>query len=68
MTAVALQALYQDYRNSLRGRLVERTTTASVVLLAGIAAQVSYGHMHALVMQPEKGGWRRRSSRCRSTG
>jgi hypothetical protein len=29
MTAVAVSALYQDYRNSLRSRLVERTTTTS---------------------------------------
>ena len=55
MTAVAVPALYRDYRNSLRGRLVERTTTASVALLAGIAALVSYGHMHALAMQHGEG-------------
>ena len=31
-------------------RWVRRTTTASVLLLAGIAAVVSYGHMHALAL------------------
>jgi hypothetical protein len=35
--------------------LIERTTTTSVVLLAGIAALVSYGHMHALAMQHGEG-------------
>ena len=34
-----------------------RTTTASVVLLAGIAAVVSYGHMHALALQHGEGAW-----------
>ena len=39
------------------GRWVRRTTTASVVLLAGIAAVVSYGHMHALALQHGEGAW-----------
>ena len=34
---------------------MERTTTASVVLLAAIAALVSYGHMHALAMEHGEG-------------
>ena len=38
-------------------RWVRRTTTASVVLLAGIAAVVSYGHMHALALQHGEGAW-----------
>jgi hypothetical protein len=43
------------YRKSASARLIERTTTASVALLAGIAALVSYGHMHALAMQHGEG-------------
>jgi hypothetical protein len=31
-----------------------------VALLAGIAALVSYGHMHALPCSTGRGGWRRR--------
>jgi hypothetical protein len=38
-------------------RWIRRTTTASVVLLAGIAAVVSYGHMHALALQHGEGAW-----------
>jgi Protein of unknown function (DUF2637) len=38
-------------------RWIRRTTTASVLLLAGIAAVVSYGHMHALALQHDEGAW-----------
>jgi hypothetical protein len=38
-------------------RWIRRTTTASVVLLAGIAAVVSYGHMHVLAAQHGEGAW-----------
>lgn len=41
----------------LADRWIRRTTTASVVLLAGIAAVVSYGHMHALALQHGEGAW-----------
>ncbi len=37
--------------------LVRCTTTASVALLAVIAAVVSYGHMHALVLSHGEGAW-----------
>jgi hypothetical protein len=37
--------------------LVRCTTTASVTLLAVIAAVVSYGHMHALVLAHGEGPW-----------
>jgi hypothetical protein len=55
MTAIAVSARSPVYRNSASARLIERTTTASVALLAGIAALVSYGHMHALAMQHGEG-------------
>ena len=43
---------------SLRGDSVIRlATTASVALLAVIAAVVSYGHMHALVLEHGEGQW-----------
>lgn len=38
-------------------RWIRCTTTASVLLLAGIAAVVSYGHMHALAAQHGEGAW-----------
>jgi hypothetical protein len=41
----------------LAGRWIRRTTTASVLLLVGIAAVVSYGHMHALALQHGEGAW-----------
>jgi len=37
--------------------LVRCTTTASVSMLAVIAAVVSYGHMHALVLSHGEGSW-----------
>lgn|SRR6266545_1760941 len=41
----------------LADRWTRRTTTASVLLLAGIAAVVSYSHMHALALQHGEGAW-----------
>ena len=38
-------------------RWIRRTTTASVLLLAGIAAVVAYTHMHTLAMQHGEGAW-----------
>src|SRR6266540_2753537 len=38
-------------------RWIRRTTTATVRLLAGIAAVVSYTHMHALALQHGEGAW-----------
>jgi hypothetical protein len=38
-------------------RLIRLTTTASVMLLAAIAAIVSYRHMHALVLQHGETAW-----------
>jgi len=38
-------------------RSIRRTTTASVVLLAGIAAVVSYRHMHALALAHGEAPW-----------
>jgi hypothetical protein len=36
---------------------IRRTTTASVMLLAGIAAVVSYRHMHALTLKHGESQW-----------
>jgi len=38
-------------------RWIRGTTTASVVLLAGIAALVSYGHMHMLTVLHGESAW-----------
>ena len=38
-------------------RWIRRTTTASVVLLALIAAVVSYGHLRQLALRYGEGGW-----------
>jgi hypothetical protein len=38
-------------------RWIRRTTTASVVLLAGIAAVVSYRHTHTLTLQHGESAW-----------
>ncbi|HEY5988286.1 MAG TPA: DUF2637 domain-containing protein [Streptosporangiaceae bacterium] len=38
-------------------RWIRRTTTASVVLLAGIAAVVSYPHLHTLALEHGEGAW-----------
>src|SRR6266536_1788356 len=38
-------------------RWIRRTTTASVLLLAGIAAVVSHTHMHTLALQHGEGAW-----------
>src|SRR5215470_12735017 len=38
-------------------RWIRGTTTASVVLLAGIAAVVSYGHMHMLTVVHGESAW-----------
>jgi hypothetical protein len=55
MTAITVSAASRLYRNPASARLIERATTASVVLLAGIAALVSYGHLHALAMAHGEG-------------
>jgi Protein of unknown function (DUF2637) len=45
-------------RGTPRGeRLIRQTTTASVLLLAAIAATVSYRHMHTLVLQHGEAAW-----------
>src|ERR1700726_2507455 len=36
---------------------IQATTTASVIVLAVIAAVVSYGHMHALALRHGEGTW-----------
>jgi hypothetical protein len=38
-------------------RWVRRTTTVAVVVLAGIAAAVSYRHMHELALRHGEGSW-----------
>src|SRR6266568_4495131 len=44
------------YSRVLRARArIEATNTASVMLLAGIAAVVSYGHMHQLALAHGEG-------------
>src|SRR6266571_3875640 len=44
--------------NALPGQVwIQAATTASVIVLAGIAAMVSYGHMHALALQHGEGSW-----------
>jgi Protein of unknown function (DUF2637) len=50
----------RERNRSVSGRgdyLVRFATTASVALLAVIAAVVSYGHMHALVLSHGEGSW-----------
>jgi hypothetical protein len=44
-------------RTARGDRLVRQTTTASVVLLAAIAAVVSYRHMHTVVLQHGEATW-----------
>jgi hypothetical protein len=48
-------AQYQSSGALRSGRWIEGCTTASVGLLAVIAAVVSYGHMHALALQHREG-------------
>jgi hypothetical protein len=36
---------------------IQAATTVSVVVLAAIAAVVSYGHMHALALEHGQGAW-----------
>jgi hypothetical protein len=47
----------EDLRPSLADRWIRWTTTASVVLLAGIAAVVSYRHMHTLTLAHGESAW-----------
>jgi hypothetical protein len=54
VAAVAVPGGHErDYRSQL---WIETTTTASVALLAGIAAVVSYGHLHLLAVRHGQGG------------
>ena len=51
-------AVEQPRVNALPGQVwIQAATTASVIVLAGIAAMVSYGHMHALALQHGEGAW-----------
>ena len=54
MAAIAVSGGYE--RDSRSRAWIETTTTASVVLLAGIAAVVSYGHLHLLAARHGEGG------------
>jgi hypothetical protein len=47
----------EDLRRGLADRWIRWTTTASVVLLAGIAAVVSYRHMHTLTLAHGESAW-----------
>jgi hypothetical protein len=47
----------EDLRPNLTDRWIRWTTTASVVLLAGIAAVVSYRHMHTLTLADGESAW-----------
>jgi hypothetical protein len=53
MAAIAVSGGYE--RDSRSRAWIETTTTASVVLLAGIAAVVSYGHLHLLALHHGEG-------------
>jgi Protein of unknown function (DUF2637) len=53
--AVQTMAVALDLRTG--GRWIRGTTTASVVLLACIAAVVSYGHMHMLTLVHGESAW-----------
>jgi hypothetical protein len=53
---MAVTAAQYEYENSSRSRAwIEACTTASVGLLAVIAAVVSYGHMHLLALEHGEG-------------
>jgi ABC-type Fe3+ transport system permease subunit len=54
MAAIAVSGRYE--RDSRSRAWIETTTTASVVLLAGIAAVVSYGHLYLLAVRHRQGG------------
>lgn len=45
--------------------IAKKTTTASVIVLAVIAAAVSYGHMHTLALRHGEGAWVSALTRCR---
>jgi hypothetical protein len=46
-----------DARYSRSELWIRLTTTASVLLVAAIAAVVSYRHMHGLVLEHGEDGW-----------
>jgi hypothetical protein len=48
---------HEEGRATRGDRLVRHSTTASVVLLAAIAAIVSYRHMHTLVLRHGEAAW-----------
>lgn len=56
-TVIHAQAASLAVHVPVADRWIRRATTASVLLLAGIAAVVSYGHMHALAFQHGEGTW-----------
>ncbi len=57
MTILSQADLFNRNQAYTADRWIRRTTTATVLLLAGIAAVVSYTHMHTLVLQHGEGVW-----------
>ncbi len=57
MAVLSQAELLNHTRAYAADRWIRRTTTASVLLLAGIAAVVSYTHMHTLALQHGEGAW-----------
>src|SRR5947207_256518 len=57
MTILSQADLFNRNQAYTADRWIRRTTTATVLLLAGIAAVVSYTHMHTLALQHGEGAW-----------
>ncbi len=57
MAVLSQAGLFSRTQACTADQWIRRTTTASVLLLAGIAAVVSYGHMHTLALEHSEGSW-----------
>ena len=57
MAVISQAELFNQTQAYSADRWIRRITTASVLLLAGIAAVVSYGHMHTLAPEHGEGVW-----------
>jgi Protein of unknown function (DUF2637) len=57
MAVLSQAGLFSRTQALTADQWIRRTTTASVLLLAGIAAVVSYGHMHTLAVEHSEGAW-----------
>ncbi len=57
MAVLSQAELFNQTQAYSADRWIRRITTASVLLLAGIAAVVSYGHLHTLALEHGEGSW-----------